>query len=154
MLILAPLAVASQTVREAAKFSIQDVAYCRDQSQVSGKITIANYEMLDHFDPSEFGGIVLDESSILKAYDGKFRNQIISSFHETPYRLACTATPAPNDLMELTNHSEFLGTMGRKFIGAELKRSYWQQACANLGRAARQESLELFAGEPDPVSAE
>ena len=113
VLILAPLAVASQTVREAAKFNIPDVAYCRDQSQVSGKITIANYEMLDHFDPSEFGGIVLDESSILKAYDGKFRNQIISSFHETPYRLACTATPAPNDLMELTNHSEFLGTMGR-----------------------------------------
>jgi len=111
VLILAPLAVASQTVREAAKFSIPDVAYCRDQSQVSGKITIANYEMLDHFDPSEFSGIVLDESSILKSFTGSTKRQIIESFCDTPYRLACTATPAPNDYLELGNHAEFLGVM-------------------------------------------
>lgn len=112
VLILAPLAVAQQTVQEGKKFDVE-VKYCRDQSEVSGKITIANYEMLDHFNPSFFNAIVLDESSILKSYTGKFRNQIIDSFSKTPFRLACTATPAPNDFMELGNHSEFLGVMTR-----------------------------------------
>lgn len=69
--------------------------------------------MLDRFDPSEFMGVVLDESSILKAYDGKTRTQIIESFRQTPFRLACTATPSPNDMMELGNHAEFLGVMSR-----------------------------------------
>jgi superfamily II DNA or RNA helicase len=113
VLILAPLAVAAQTVREAHKFGIEDISYARSQSAVSNRITIANYEMLDSFDPSEFAGVVLDESSILKAYDGKTRNQIIATFADTPFRLACTATAAPNDHMELGNHSEFLGTMTR-----------------------------------------
>lgn len=112
VLILAPLAVAQQTVKEGAKFGIQ-VSYCRDQKDVLGKITITNYEMLEHFDPSYFNAIILDESSILKAYTGKFRNLIIDSFSKTPFRLACTATPAPNDFMELGNHSEFLGAMSR-----------------------------------------
>lgn len=112
VLILAPLAVAKQTVQEGRKFGIE-ATYARDQKQVSGKITITNYEMLEHFDPSEFQGIVLDESSILKSYEGKFRNRIIESFSDTPYRLACTATPAPNDYMELGNHSEFLGILSR-----------------------------------------
>jgi superfamily II DNA or RNA helicase len=111
VLILAPLAVATQTVREGARFGI-DAKYCRRQEDAA-PITIANYEMLDHFDPSRFGGIVLDESSILKSYSGKFRNQVIESFAATPYRLACTATPAPNDHMELGNHAEFLGVMTR-----------------------------------------
>ena len=105
VLILAPLAVSQQTAREGAKFGI-DVKYCRDQLDVQPGITITNYEMMDHFDPSLFAGIVLDESSILKSYTGKFRNQIIDSFRDTPYRLACTATPpAPNDHMELGNHA-------------------------------------------------
>jgi hypothetical protein len=69
--------------------------------------------MLEHFDLNKFTGIVLDESSILKSYDGAFRNLIIESFKTTPYKLACTATPAPNDYMELGNHSEFLGVMSR-----------------------------------------
>lgn len=112
VLILAPLAVAQQTVREGKKIGV-DINYCRDQSQVKEGITITNYEMLDHFEPSYFTGIVLDESSILKAYTGKIRNQIIESFQETPYRLACTATPAPNDYMELGNHAQFLGVMSR-----------------------------------------
>jgi hypothetical protein len=112
VLILAPLAVAQQTVREGAKFGIE-ARYCREQAQVGDGITIANYEMLPHFDAASFAGVVLDESSILKAYDGKTRTAIIEAFAKTPFRLACTATPAPNDFMELGNHSEFLGTMTR-----------------------------------------
>lgn len=109
-LILAPLAVARQTVREGEKFDIECV-YSRTPCEA--KITVTNYEMLHRFDPDEYQGIVLDESSILKSFEGKFRNQIISSFNKTPFRLACTATPAPNDYMELGNHSEFLGALSR-----------------------------------------
>lgn len=112
VLILAPLAVAAQTVHEGEKFGIP-VTYARAMDQSEAKITITNYEMLEHFDASEFNGIVLDESSILKAYDGKTRTAIIEAFAKTPYRLACSATPAPNDHMELGNHAEFLGTMTR-----------------------------------------
>lgn len=114
VLILAPLAVAGQTVREAQKFGIGSVIYARSEAQAGeAKIVITNYEMLQHFDRSQFNGVVLDESSILKAYDGKTRTQIIETFCDTPFRLACTATPAPNDYMELGNHAEFLGTMTR-----------------------------------------
>jgi hypothetical protein len=112
VLILAPLAVAQQTVHEGEKFGIP-VRYCRDQSTVLSGITIANYEMLAHFDPSYFTGIVLDESSILKSYDGATRTAILEAFTQTPYRLACTATPAPNDYMELGNHAQFVGSMSR-----------------------------------------
>lgn len=112
VLILAPLAVAAQTVNEGKRFKIP-VTYCRSQESVKPGITITNYEMLDHFDPTYFTGVVLDESSILKSYEGKIRNQIVDSFSQTPFRLACTATPAPNDYMELGNHSEFLGVMTR-----------------------------------------
>ena len=76
-------------------------------------INITNYEKLDHFVANEFTGVVLDESSILKSYSGKVRNQIINCFNKVPFKLACTATPAPNDYMELGNHSEFLGVMTR-----------------------------------------
>ena len=110
VLILAPLAVAQQTVREGRKFGI-DLTYSR--ATCDARITITNYEMLDHFNPVDYTGIVLDESSILKAYDGKFRSQIIESFKDTPFRLACTATPAPNDHMELGNHADFLGVLSR-----------------------------------------
>lgn len=113
VLILAPLAVATQTVREAEKFGIPGISYARGPRQVSSRITITNYEMLERFDPAQFRGVVLDESSILKAYDGKTRTAIIEAFSDTPFRLACTATAAPNDYMELGNHSEFLGTMTR-----------------------------------------
>jgi superfamily II DNA or RNA helicase len=109
-LILAPLAVAQQTVREGEKFGIH-VKYARQP--IDEKITITNYEMLEHFNPADYNGIVLDESSILKSFDGTFRNLIIESFRTTPFRLACTATPAPNDYMELGNHSEFLGALTR-----------------------------------------
>jgi DNA modification methylase len=112
VLILAPLAVAQQTTREGEKFNIA-VTICRAQSDVRPGVNITNYEMLPHFDPQAFGGIVLDESSILKAYDGKTRTLITEAFAQTPYRLACTATPAPNDHMELGTHAEFLGVMSR-----------------------------------------
>lgn len=113
VLILAPLAVAQQTKREGEKFGIE-VGVARKQKDVSKKITVANYEMLQHFDAPRFDGVVLDESSILKSHDGKTRTEIIESFSKTPFRLACTATPAPNDHMELSNHAEFLGTMTRQ----------------------------------------
>lgn len=112
VLVLAPLAVSLQTVGEGKKFGI-DVHYCRDQSQAKPGITITNYEMIEHFDSSYFTGVVLDESSILKSFTGKIRNQIIETFQRTPFRLACTATPAPNDYMELGNHAEFMGVMSR-----------------------------------------
>lgn len=110
VLIAAPLCVSQQTVEEAAKFGI-DVRYVRDQSQVQPGISITNYEMLKHFDPAQFVGVVLDESSILKDHTSKTRQMIIEMFSRTPYRLSCTATPSPNDFMELGNQAEFLGVM-------------------------------------------
>lgn len=112
VLILAPLAVSSQTVKEGEKFGIE-VTRVRKESELTGGINITNYEMAHHFNPANFQGIVLDESSILKDYAGKFRNYIIESFRGIPYKLACTATPAPNDYMELGNHAEFVGIMSR-----------------------------------------
>lgn len=112
VLILAPLAVSKQTKREGVKFGYI-VNVCKSKDDIKPGINISNYEKLHKFDPSVFGGIVLDESSILKSYTGKYRNLIIQSFQNTPYRLACTATPAPNDYMELGNHCEFLGILTR-----------------------------------------
>jgi superfamily II DNA or RNA helicase len=111
-LILTPLAVAAQTAREAEKIGIK-AQVCRSGHDVINGINIANYERLHKFDTDEFKSVVLDESSILKAFDGKTRNQIIGAFGRIPYRLACTATPSPNDHMELGNHAEFLGVMSR-----------------------------------------
>lgn len=110
VLIVAPLCVAQQTVDEAAKFGI-DVRYCRDQKDARPGITITNYEMVERFTASDFAGVVLDESSILKAHDSKTRARLTELFSVTPYRLSCTATPSPNDHMELGNQSEFLGVM-------------------------------------------
>ena len=111
VLIAAPLCVAQQTVEEAAKFGIH-IQYCRAPSEIgNAEIIITNYEMLDKFDPADFAGIVLDESSILKSHTSKTRALIIEMFQQTPYRLSCTATPSPNDHMELGNQAEFLGVM-------------------------------------------
>lgn len=117
VLILAPLAVAQQTAREGEKFGIA-VTVCRTQADVQPGVNITNYEMLAHFDAQSFSGIVLDESSILKAFGGVMRQQITAFGQQIPYRLACTATPAPNDLIELTNHAEFLDIMQGKEIVA------------------------------------
>ncbi len=112
VLIFAPLAVSEQTIREAEKFGIPGIEYSGDGLK-RGKITITNYERMEKFNPSDYSGIVLDESSILKSYTGKYRTDLIENWGKVPYRLACTATPAPNDFMELGNHAEFVGAMSR-----------------------------------------
>lgn len=110
VLILAPLAVAQQTKAEGVLCGI-DVKVVRDQSECENGLNITNYEMLQHFDASFFCGVVLDESSIIKHKDGKTRQMIQDMFEETAYKLCCTATPAPNDFMELGTHAQFLGVM-------------------------------------------
>ena len=110
-LILAPLAVAKQTADEAAAFGVE-VRQVRDGSEVKGAgVYVTNYDRLAKFDPSVFGAVVLDESSILKNFSGKTKNALEAAFSHTAYRLCCTATPAPNDYMELGNHAQFLGVM-------------------------------------------
>lgn len=116
VLILTPLAVAQQTVREGERFGVEVVYRRKDDG---ARILVTNYEMLHNFDPGDFAGIVLDESSILKAFDGKTRRELIEVFKDTPFRLACTATPAPNDFTELGNHSEFLGVKTRSEMLSE-----------------------------------
>ena len=111
-LILAPLAVSKQTVGEGRKIGIT-VNICESQEDVKGGINITNYEKLHKFDASAFDSVILDESSILKSFDGEYRKQITESFKDTKFKLACTATPSPNDHMELGNHSEFMGVMSR-----------------------------------------
>ncbi len=110
-LILAPLSVVFQTVDEARTRLGVHIHYTRSGNDLIDGINITNYDMLDHFDSSAFKSVVLDESSILKNLDGKTRRQLTEMFATTPYRLACTATPAPNDLTEIGQHAEFLGVM-------------------------------------------
>jgi hypothetical protein len=112
VMIFAPLAVAQQTVREGLEIGVP-VHYTRSGHDLSDGVNITNYEMLEHFTPADFVGVVLDESSILKSFTGKIRTALIEAFQTTPYRLACTATPAPNDYTEIGNHSEFLGVLSR-----------------------------------------
>jgi len=113
VLMLAPLAVGPQHQREAERFGI-DARYIRDGFEIDGaRIYITNYERLDNFVVSQFAGVILDESSILKSFDGKTTRALIAAFAQTPYRLCCTATPAPNDHTELGTHAEFLGVMRR-----------------------------------------
>lgn len=111
VLVLTPLAVAQQTVAEAQKFGIASVAYARSQLGVKSRIVVTNYERVDKFDITAFSGVVLDESSIIKSHDGKTRTALIERCSQLEYRLCCTATPAPNDYVELGNHAEFLGVL-------------------------------------------
>lgn len=114
VLILAPLAVAAQTIQEGTRFGIQVSRYG------NGNIQISNYEQLENMDCDQFVGIVLDESSILKNFTGATKKLIIERFAKTPYKLACTATPSPNDLNEIGNHSDFLN-----ILDAQDMRSKW-----------------------------
>ena len=109
-LIIAPLSVARQTVRLAKEIDLE-VRYVRKQAEVTidHKLWITNYEMIEHFDFTKFGTVILDESSILKSISGKTRKLLTELCRNIPYRLCCTATPAPNDWPELGNHTEFLG---------------------------------------------
>jgi DNA modification methylase/superfamily II DNA or RNA helicase len=108
VIILTPLSVARQTLREAEKFGIS-AKVVDSASQIGEGVYISNYEKLDHFDSVNFGGVVLDESSILKSFTGKTRKRLTERFSDTPYRLCCTATPSPNDYTEFGQHADFLG---------------------------------------------
>ncbi len=110
VIVFAPLAVAAQHIREANKFGI-DARLVKSQDDVRLGVNVTNYQKIDHFDLTTFGGVVLDESSILKSTDGKYRTRLIEECAAVPFRLAATATPAPNDFMELGNHAEFIGAM-------------------------------------------
>lgn len=110
VLILAPLAVAQQTVKEARDLLGMDIDHSKDGA-VKSRVTVTNYERAHLFDVSRFAGVVLDESSILKGQSSKMRAWLTEAFKSTPWKLACTATPAPNDHTELGNHSQFLGVM-------------------------------------------
>jgi hypothetical protein len=113
-LILAPLAVAQQTVREGEKFGIT-ATYCRRQGEAPARgITVTNYEVLHHFDPDAFGAVVLDESSCLKDHSSVYRVALTEAFRHTPMKLCASATPAPNDISEIGTHAEFLGAMTRQ----------------------------------------
>lgn len=111
ILIIAPLAVSKQTKKEGLKISIK-VNICRDQKDIKKGINIINYEILHKFD-SNFDAVILDESSILKSFSSKTRNDLIEKFKDTKYKLCCTATPSPNDFVELGNHAEFLDIIKR-----------------------------------------
>ncbi len=111
-LILTPLAVAGQIVREARdKWGMDNVRIIRDQSEAGPGINVCNYDRLDRITPAEFGAVALDESSILKSFTGKTTRALIDAFAGVRFRMCATATPAPNDHMELGNHAEFLGIM-------------------------------------------
>ena len=118
VIILAPLAVAAQTVAEGLQIGVS-VHLCRDGSDVQPGINITNYERLHRFDPLRFGAVVLDESSCIKHYDSKTLQQLMEAFGDTPFRLCATATPAPNDWTELGTHAEFLGICKRAEMLAE-----------------------------------
>jgi hypothetical protein len=111
VLILTPLAVAFQFIIEADKLGIDDIEYSKDGKHTK-KIVICNYERLHYFNSNDFVGVILDESSILKNFDGKIKNQITAFVKKIPYRFLSTATPSPNDFIELGTSSEALGYMG------------------------------------------
>lgn len=118
VLILAPLAVAAQSVREAANIGVT-VTLCRDGADVRPGINITNYDRLHRFDPTRFAAVVLDESSCIKHHDTKTLAQLMAAFAGTHYRLCATATPAPNDFAELGTHAEFLGVCTRQEMLSE-----------------------------------
>lgn len=111
VLMLAPLSVSTQHLREAQQLGIEARVSRLGVAPSSPCITLTNYERLERFDPSDYGGVILDESSILKSFTGKTTRRLIEAFAQTRFRLAGTATPAPNDYTELGQHTEFLGAM-------------------------------------------
>ena len=162
VLILTPLAVGSQTVREAAKFGI-DAKQSRD-GKVAAQITVTNYQQLHKFDWKDFGGVVCDESSILKNFDGAIKTQVTDFMRKLPFRLLCTATAAPNDYIELGTSSEALGDLRRVEMMAQFfnhdsgdtskwrlkkhaaKHLFWRWVCS-WARAARRPSDVGFSND-------
>jgi len=129
VLILAPLSVSEQTIEQGAQFGISVTRVPHGGTPTGPGIWITNYERMDAIDFTELQGLVLDESSILKAHDGKTRSRIINSAQGIPYRLSCTATPSPNDFEELGNQCEFLGVMTR----TEMLATYFVNDTGNTG---------------------
>ncbi|RYZ34448.1 MAG: DNA methylase, partial [Sphingobacteriales bacterium] len=122
VLILAPLAVVDQTIEEAIKIGYECIEYLQEMytmQPLPATIYITNYEQLDNIPVEEFGGVVLDESSILKSFTGKTKRMLVEYFKDTPYKLACSGTPAPNDLNEYGNHSEFLNVLDAQDMRAK-----------------------------------
>jgi len=133
VLILTPLAVAFQFILEAEKIGISDIEYSKDGKHTK-KIVICNYERLHYFTESDFVGVILDESSILKNFDGKIKNQITSFVKKIPYRFLSTATPSPNDFIELGTSSEALGYMGyMDMLGKFFKNNQNSSDTKNIG---------------------
>lgn len=122
VLVLTPLAVGDQTVREGSKFGIECVR-CNDGAYGSGRVVITNYERLHYFHPGDFAGVVCDESSILKSFNGQTRKRLTRFMAKIPYRLLCTATAAPNDYVELGTSSEALGELSH----SEMLRRFFAQ---------------------------
>jgi hypothetical protein len=130
-LVIAPLQVAQQTVREAAKCGIDSPIVVDREGNAHEGITVTNYEQAGKFKADDFKAVVLDESSILKSVDGKTRGRLIKQFRKVPLRLCCTATPAPNDITEIANHAEFLGVMSR----AEMLAAFFLHDTSTSARA-------------------
>lgn len=118
VLILTPLAVAQQMVQEGRRLGV-DVKVCRERADIHSGVNVTNYDRLHKFDSSVFGGLVADESSILKSHESKTLQALIDAFRETQFKLAATATPSPNDYTELGTHAEFLGVCKRTEMLAE-----------------------------------
>lgn len=146
LLILAPLSVVHQTANEGVKFGIENITICRSQKDVCPGINITNYEMIEHFDAGHFVGVILDESSILKSFTSKTTGDLTERFWNTPYKLLCSATIAPNDYTEIGTSSEFLGIMRRTemlatyFVHDGGKTSEWR-----LKKAGKQKFWEWMA---------
>lgn len=146
-LFVAPLAVAVQTIKEAIKLNME-LIYIQSSDSVVGdhKWYITNYERLKDINPKKFGAVVLDESSILKNPQGVTKKKLIEMWSKTPYRLACTATPAPNDLIELGSHAEFLGVMNSD----EMKSIFFTYN--NAGGTSKADSYRLKKHAANPHS--
>jgi len=141
VIIVCPLAVADQTLREFAKLKSKISISFDRTGTVSTQIIITNYEQLNKFHPVAFGGIVLDESSILKNHTGAYRNFITEFASTIKYRLCCTATPSPNDYMELGTHAEFLGICKR----SEMLSTYFKHDSVNTSQwRIKSHAFEVF----------
>lgn len=140
VLILSPLSIVKQTAHEAEKFGVCEVTICRSAEDVRSGVNITNYEMVEHFNPDAFVGIVLDESSIIKSFTSKTQGELTALFSKTPYKLLCTATIAPNDYTEIGTSCEFLGIMSRTemlatyFIHDGGKTSDWRLKKAGVSK--------------------
>lgn len=140
ILIVSPLSVVKQTAKEAEKFKICEVNICRRQEDVKDGVNITNYEMVEHFDANDFVAVVLDESSILKSFTSQTTVEFTDKFRQTPYKLLCTATIAPNSFVEIGTSCEFLGIMSRTemlatyFVHDGGKTSEWRLKKAGVNK--------------------